>query len=90
MELSERIIATLEKEGFTDIEEITALPNAVSPEITPDSAYVVYVTDGSLKMAIKGVTHELLPGQRYNISVHVPYSITAGPSGCNYILSQHQ
>ncbi len=90
MELSERIIATLEKEGFTDIEEITALPNAVRPEITNDLACVIYVTDGSLTLAIQGVTHELFSGQRYNISVHVPYSITAGLSGCNYILGQHQ
>lgn len=88
MELSERIIATLEKEGFTDIEEITALPNAVSPGINPDSAYFVYVTDGSLLVATDGVIYELSPGQRHNISAHVPYSISTGSRGCNYIIAK--
>ena len=88
MELSERYIQTLEKEGYINIEERQDLPNEEHAERELASKITVFVTDGSLVFDIDGEKKEIKATERFNLSADKPYSLIAGPEGSIYIYGE--
>jgi hypothetical protein len=88
MELSERIIATLESQGYTSIDEQQHTGNIrLSP--TPfESMAIIYVTDGTAIITIGVVEHLLGVGDAVSIPPQIPYLVTVGPSGCQLIIGE--
>jgi hypothetical protein len=84
MELSERCIAELEKEGYETVYEEQLMAGESLP--TPESDTALFVTEGSL--VVEGVeTVVLLAGDRYRpqsgaISIH------AGDQGCQLVIGE--
>lgn len=88
MELSERIIATLESQGYSSIDEQYYAPNTLISPVPSESTAVIYVTDGTAEIAVAGGSHFLSLGESVSVSPHVPYSITAGPNGCQLVIGE--
>lgn len=88
MELSERIIATLESQGYTSIDEQQHPSNSrLSP--TPfESTATIYVTDGTAILTIGEVEHHLGVGNAVTVPPQTPYSVTVGSSGCQLIVGE--
>jgi mannose-6-phosphate isomerase class I len=88
MELSERSIQTLEKEGFTSIYEESRTPGQVFYIKSTESPLVIFVTEGSLLISIGNEIKELLPGNRYNVPPNTSLVATAGTQGCQYVIGE--
>ncbi|MCA9359055.1 hypothetical protein KC926_02520 [Candidatus Kaiserbacteria bacterium] len=88
MELSERYIQTLEKEGFTTVSEWQHGPNEVLVERRHADKVSYLVTDGSIEFLIDGQSNDVLPGQRVNIPSNTPYSAKVGAGGVIYIMGE--
>lgn len=89
MELSERIIQTLEKEGFSSVYEVSDAANLVHPERNTAAAVAIVVTDGSIMYSINGNSKTLGLGDRLDISRQTTYSATVGLAGCNYVVGEN-
>lgn len=87
MELSERYIAQLEKEGFTSVSEEQDAPGTVYPEHAHGKA-AFYITDGSITFTVNGDTTELKAGDRLDIPANTTHSAVVGPEGAIYILGE--
>ncbi len=84
MELSERCIAQLEKEGYPTVYEEQLLGGQSFPIPSLDMA--VFVSEGTL--VVHGSTIiELLPGDRYK---HSPLTsgLQAGAEGCQLVIGE--
>lgn len=88
MELSERCIQTLEKEGFPYVYELKDKPGAVYPVRRHEDKVSIFVTEGSLELEIANNKHRLQAGNRFDIPPLVPYSGIAGPLGCQYVVGE--
>jgi hypothetical protein len=88
MELSERIIATLESQGYSSIDEQHYALNTLISPAPFESAAIIYVTDGTAEIAVAGVSHFLSLGESVPIPPRVPYSVTAGPNGCQIVIGE--
>ena len=88
MELSEKCIATFEKEGFPFIYEWTDVPNTVYPEHEHQDKVSLFVTDGSIIVDIDGESTLLTLGKRYNVPPHTKHSAVVGPEGCNFVVAE--
>lgn len=88
MELSERIIQTLENEGFTSVYEVSEVIGTVHKERISAGTMSIVVTDGSIEYAFAGNAGTLRTGNRLDIPACIPYYITAGPAGCNYVVGE--
>lgn len=88
MELSERCIQTLEKEGFTYVYETQDAPEAIYEEHIHKGKVVVFVTEGSFAISISGKSVNLVAGDRYTIPPEVPYSALVGPNGCQLVIGE--
>ncbi len=84
MELSERLIQTLEAEGY-QVYEWQDKPHMVYPEKAEDTDIAFLVTDGSMVFNFSGQLKEVGVRERLDIKDGIPYSITVGPSGVIYI-----
>lgn len=84
MELSERIIQTLEAEGY-EVYEWQDKPGTNYPEHVNDTDVTFLVTDGSMVFNFSGEMKELSTRERLDIKAGIPYSIVVGPSGVIYI-----
>ncbi len=88
MELSERCIQTLEKEGWPHIYEWSDAPGTTYPEHQHQDKVVLFITEGSLELTMGGQTHELRPGDRLDIPPETPHLATVGPEGCQYVVGE--
>jgi quercetin dioxygenase-like cupin family protein len=88
MELSERYIQTLEKEGFDTVYEWQDAPGAVHAEHSHPEAHTIMVTDGEITFKINGETKTLTPGRRLDIAANQTHSAIAGPVGAIYIVGE--
>jgi len=88
MELSERCIQTLEKEGFTTIYEDSESPNTTYETHTHEYKVAVFVTEGSLEITVNDVVKILQAGGRADIPANAPHSTIAGPEGCQLVMGE--
>lgn len=86
MELSERCIAQLEKEGYDTVYEVQLLAGDHLPVVNQDTS--VFVSEGSLR--VEGDTPvELLSGDRYRPTPGVT-ALVAGTQGCQLVIGERQ
>jgi len=88
MELSERYIQTLEKEGFASVYEWQDPAGTVYEEHSHQGTVALLVTDGSITFAIAGEKREFAAGQRFDVPVGVPHSAIVGPKGWIVIVGE--
>jgi quercetin dioxygenase-like cupin family protein len=88
MELSERLIQTLEKEGFPYVYEWKDEPGTVYPEHLHQDKVSIFITDGSLELMIGDERHLLKTGDRFDITPQVLHSGVVGPLGCQYVVGE--
>lgn len=88
MELSERFIQTLEKEGFDSVYEWQDVPDTFYSIHSHPNKVTVYVTDGSLIIDIEGRKKVVAAGQRFDIPPETPHSVTASETGAIYIVGE--
>jgi quercetin dioxygenase-like cupin family protein len=88
MELSERCIATLEKEGFAHIYEWQDAPDTVYAEHRHKGKVSLFVTDGSISIAIDGDTTVYHTGDRVNISPLTEHSAVVGSLGVQLVVGE--
>lgn len=88
MELSERCIQTLEKEGFATIYEESEVAGATHGTHTHAYDVALFVTEGVLEITLNGEKKELKAGDRINIPQNTPHSAMPGPNGCQYVVGE--
>ncbi len=88
MELSERCIQTLEKEGFPHVYEWQDKPGTVYPLHQHQDKVTIFITEGSLELTLNGATHSLRAGDRFDIPPQTEHSAVVGPSGCQYVVGE--
>ncbi|MEZ4103916.1 MAG: cupin domain-containing protein [Candidatus Paceibacterota bacterium] len=88
MELSERCIQTLEKEGFITIYEESETSGATHETHIHPYNVALFVTEGVLKVTINGETKELKAGDRVDIPANTQHSAVAGTDGCQYVVGE--
>jgi quercetin dioxygenase-like cupin family protein len=88
MELSERCIAQLEKEGWTNIYEWQDKPGTVYPEHSHEGQVVLMVTEGAIDFTIGGVTHHLIAGDRFDVPPHTLHTAVVGPQGAQFVVAE--
>ncbi|MEZ4194862.1 MAG: hypothetical protein R3B53_00465 [Candidatus Paceibacterota bacterium] len=88
MELSERCIQTLEKEGFTYVYEHQDAPGAIYEEIEHKDRVSIFVTEGSFEITLSKQVKNLVPGDRFNIPPQTPYSAVVGTRGCQLVVGE--
>lgn len=88
MELSERIIATLEAEGCTGVCEEQLASGADLPTRSFPTPVTYFVTDGSIVVDHADASRTLTPLDRIDIEANIPHTITAGTNGCNYVVGE--
>jgi quercetin dioxygenase-like cupin family protein len=81
MELSERYIQTLEKEGFADVFEWQDPAGKTYTEHAHVGKVTHMVTDGSITFTLEGVDKLIKAGDRFNVPVGIPHSMQVGPNG---------
>jgi quercetin dioxygenase-like cupin family protein len=81
MELSERYIQTLEKEGFTDVFEWQDSAGKVYPKHSHAGKVTYMVTDGSITFTLDGGDKLVHAGERFNVPVGIPHSMQVGREG---------
>ena len=88
MELSERFIQTLEKEGFASVYEWQDTPGTVRAGRQNRDKVSLCIADGSMVIECGGVETTLRAGHRFDIPPQVPYAITVGEAGVIYIVGE--
>lgn len=88
MELSERCIQTLEKEGFSQVYEWSGAPQALYLEQQTTGAVAIYVGEGSFELTVADDVHDLRAGDRQNITTQQVYSGVAGQFGCQLVIGE--
>ena len=88
MELSERCIQTLEKEGFKHVFETYDAPGAIYNEHSHNGKVTIFVTEGTFEINITGESTTLVAGERFNIPPGVPYSAVVGSAGCQLVIGE--
>ncbi len=88
MELSERCIQTLEKEGWSHIYEWQDKPGAIYEEHSHQGKVVLFITEGQIDFTINGTTHTLKTGDRFDVSPHTLHSAVVGPQGCQFVVGE--
>lgn len=84
MELSERLIQTLEAEGY-EVYEWQDEPNTSYPEQANETDVTFAVTDGTMVFNFSGAMKEIKPKERLDIKAGITYSILVGAEGVIYI-----
>ena len=88
MELSERCIQTLEKEGFIHIFEEQDAPEAIYPEHSHKEKVVIFITEGSIEVTLLDSVKVLTAGDRFNFPTNTPYSMIVGQNGCQFVIGE--
>ncbi len=88
MELSERCIQTLEKEGFPFVYETQDAPGAIYEDHKHEGKVTLFITEGSFEVNLSGETKSLVAGDRVDIPKDIPYSAIVGPQGCQLVVGE--
>jgi quercetin dioxygenase-like cupin family protein len=88
MELSERYIAQLEKDGFSHIYEWQDEAGTAYPEHSHRGRVTICLTDGSITITLAGKTHELVAPTVFEVPTGVPHSAIVGSRGAIYIVGE--
>lgn len=88
MELSERCIQTLEKEGFPFVYETQDAPGAIYEEHKHEGKVTLFITEGSFEITLQEETKNLAAGERIDIPKDTPYSAVVGPQGCQLVVGE--
>ena len=88
MELSEKCIQTLEKEGFSYVYEGSCLPGATYSEFVCQEKVTLFVTEGSIEVMSDNQVKPLKAGDRLNSKPKAPLSIVVGPHGFQYVIGE--
>ncbi len=88
MELSERCIAQLEKEGWPHVYEWQDKPGTVYPSHVHQGNVVLFVTEGSILITMSGRAKEYRTGDRVDIPLQTPHEAVVGPSGAQYVVGE--
>ena len=88
MELSERCIAQLEKEGWPHIYEWSDPPGTAYAEHHHADKVAIFITEGSLELTLAGQVHQLRTGDRFDVPPQVPHTAVVGPNGCQYVVGE--
>lgn len=88
MELSERCIAILEKEGFLHIYEWQDAPGTVYEAHYHQGKVTIWVTDGSIMFNLNGEKKEIKPTERFDVPTGVSHSAVVGLQGAIYIVGE--
>jgi quercetin dioxygenase-like cupin family protein len=88
MELSERCIATLEKEGFEHIYEWQDTAGTIYSEHSHAGKVTLFITDGSIELTIYKQIHVLKTGDRFDVSPHTSHSAIIGPNGVQFVVGE--
>ena len=88
MELSERCIQTLEKEGFPFVYETQDAPGAIYEEHKHEGKVTLFITEGSFEITLSGETKNLVAGDRIDIPKDTPYSAVVGAQGCQLVVGE--
>lgn len=88
MELSERCIAQLEKEGWPHIYEWQDKPGTVYAEHEHEGKVVLLITEGSITVTLGGIEHVLKAGDRLDLPPRTPHVASVGPEGVQYVVGE--
>jgi len=88
MELSERCIAQLEKEGWKHIYEWQDGAGTVYEEHMHQGKVVLLITEGSIDVTIGNELHKLTTGDRIDIPPQMPHRAVVGPGGVQYVVGE--
>lgn len=88
MELSERCIQTLEKEGFPSVYETQDAPGAIYEEHSHEGKVTLFITEGLFEITLLGETKALIAGDRVDIPKETPYTALVGPQGCQLVVGE--
>jgi len=94
MELSERCIAQLEKEGFEHIYEWQDTPGTVYEEHSHEGKVTLFVTEGSIELTLgsadspERTTITLRTGDRFDVPPRSPHSALVGPQGVQFVVGE--
>lgn len=88
MELSERCIQMLEREGFPYISERSDAPHTRYEINSQNARAVVFVTEGKLSIEQAGSTTYVQAGDRIAILPHISYRLTIGDTGCQILIGE--
>lgn len=88
MELSERIIQTLENEGFARVFEDSDEPGTSYPAHAHQGKVTLWITDGEVDFTIDGEQKTYKAGDRIDIPPGVQHSCTVGPEKLIYIVAE--
>ena len=81
MELSERSIQILEKEGFTYVSEWSDPAGTVYDAHVHHGPVAVFVTEGAITFQLATGPQTVRAGERIDIGPDIPHSATVGPNG---------
>lgn len=88
MELSERFIQKLEKEGFASVYEWQDPAGTVYEPHSHKGKVSLYVTDGSIEFELSGKKKLVVAGQRFDVPVGVEHSAVVGSKGWIVIVGE--
>ena len=88
MELSERCIQVLEKEGFLYVYEWKDEAGTIYPVHNHQDKVTIFVTEGTVEIVINGQSQSLKAGDRLDIPPQVPHSGVVGMQGCQYVVGE--
>lgn len=81
MELSERYIQTLEKEGFATVYEWQDVAGHEYAASSQSGKVAYLVTDGSITISLANDSTTIVAGDRFDVPAGVAYQVTVGPDG---------
>lgn len=88
MEQSEKYIAQLEKEGFSEVYDWFDAPGTTYSEHSHKGAVSLLVVEGSITFTLPDRVVELGANDRLDVPTSTPHSAVAGPNGCKYVVGQ--
>ena len=88
MELSERHIMQLEKEGFDTVYEVFDEPNVCYATHAHPEAHKIIVTEGSMDIQMDGKVHSVKTGDAITIPKNQIHEVRIGPEGCKYVIGE--
>jgi quercetin dioxygenase-like cupin family protein len=88
MELSERFIQTLEKEGFASVYEWTDPARTEYPEHAHEGKVALCVTDGSITLDFEGTIKVLKAGDRFDVPIGKLHTAIVGDRGWTVVVGE--
>lgn len=88
MELSERYIQQLEKDGYNPVYEHYDEPNTTYKTHAHKEEHAMIIVEGSMKVMIDADMTTYFVNDRFVIPSNVEHSVVIGPKGCKYVIGE--